>query len=121
MLDFAIRALALYRLAHALTREDGPGFAFFKARTWLQDQEALPDSVRSETGCPLCLSFWLAFLLVPRRRPVPYVLYALALSGVTAALVTIADGPPYESDDQYEVHGDVVSDYLPPDIEEERP
>ncbi len=82
---FILLALAVYRVAHMISIEDGPFDLFAKLRyragqtTW----------VGRGMHCPSCLSFWLSFaaaLLLPWLGWLWYGVQALALSGVTVVL-----------------------------------
>jgi len=69
MLEFIVGALAVYRLAVLLAKDDGPGDWFLWIRTWLgaydyerpYGGEARPrTNLGRAISCPRCLSVWLA-------------------------------------------------------------
>ncbi len=71
-----------------ITREDGPFEVFLRLRSAIHVSEA-PEWVREGMECPLCVSFWLSFLVSPYLRPknpYQYVLLSLAVSAVTVVI-----------------------------------
>lgn len=59
-----LRVLAAYRLAYLIANERGPFDAGERLRSWVE-QAYGADSWQSEgINCPLCISFWLAFVLL---------------------------------------------------------
>ncbi len=54
-----VATLAVYRVSHIITREDGPFDLFMRLRSWI----GLPSRNWFAKGfnCILCVSFWLAF------------------------------------------------------------
>lgn len=99
MLAALIAALAVYRLSHMIAYEDGPWDVFTRLRGHVS---AASWDGRPETwgrhwtargiSCPLCISFWLSWLAalaLPWQGLVWYALTALALSGMTVALVEV--------------------------------
>jgi hypothetical protein len=97
--EFAIVALATWRLSHLLVYEDGPNDLVAKLRGSLgvveRERANGPPLHTAETTigklftCPLCLSVWvapvfsLAWLTLPAARPV---IEALAVSGASSLL-----------------------------------
>lgn len=99
MIDLLIAALAVYRLSVMVAYEDGPADVFARLRgrvsaaTWDGNPETwgMHWAARG-LACPLCVSFWLAWLValaLPWQGLAWYVLTALALSGVTVLLVEV--------------------------------
>lgn len=85
-LHFVIVALVLLRISVAIGWEDGPFDVFAKLRHRVGQKEWYGRGL----NCPSCISFWLAWplaLLLPWYGWGWFVLLALALSGVTAAVV----------------------------------
>lgn len=80
-LDFVIKSLAVYRVSHMVSREDGPADVFSKFRERFDPNSNAGRGV----ACPMCLSFYFAFLwALPADNPAAkFVTRALALSGVT--------------------------------------
>lgn len=66
---FALAVLACYRLAHLITREDGPLAIFANLRITLGRNAAGNDASYWRTSladlfyCPLCMGMWIALLL----------------------------------------------------------
>lgn len=88
-LEFLIKALAVYRLAHMMALETGPLALFERGRAWASDRWRI-EWVMEGVACPLCISFWLGIVvaLLPWSGLVVYFCTALALSAVTVALET---------------------------------
>jgi hypothetical protein len=85
-----IAALAVYRLAFALEREDGPANLFEHIRSLF---ERGPDWMAKGISCPRCVSFWLgwpaAALVVWGGEWGLFVLLALAISAVIVLLTQV--------------------------------
>lgn len=86
-------ALAVYALAVALTQKEGPGRVFESGRGWAVEHFGEGSSVAAGVRCPVCASFWLAWVvpLFPGR-----VVEALALAGVVVAVERLAQGQKLE-------------------------
>src|SRR5579875_3462357 len=91
-----VLGLATFRLAHLFALERGPGRIFERLRerlgaTWdVRRGQWVPTGGLAElVSCPLCLSVWLATVLVlawqagPRAR---WIIGALAVSGLSCAV-----------------------------------
>jgi len=87
---FFLAALAIYRLAWMLTKEDGPFMLFDKFRKWLGKRVTkdmgLGWTLAELFNCPHCLGLWLAILLSPAilwpSRGMDIVLVILAVAGL---------------------------------------
>lgn len=69
--ELGFSTLASYRLALALSSEEGPFSVFLLARTWAEfalktQRYPLLAWLWRGIGCYYCLSFWLALLLSPK-------------------------------------------------------
>lgn len=93
-------ALAVYRVAHMVALEDGPGDVAARLRGWARQRfnRELSPGVESEhwitrgLHCPLCVSFWLtlpAGLLAP--NPWAWPLWWLACAGLVLVLHKAVD------------------------------
>lgn len=93
MSNFWVRALAVYALAVALTQKEGPGRVFERGRAWATGAFGEESSVAAGVRCPVCASFWLAWVvsLLPRRM-----VEALALAGVVVVVERLAQGQKLE-------------------------
>lgn len=94
MLAFLIASLAVYRLSMMIAFERGPWNAFIELRgaVWRFVQGRSDHWLWKGVNCPLCISFWLGWLValaLPWQGWAWYVLSALALSGVTVAVVEV--------------------------------
>lgn len=78
MLPTSLAILATYRLAHAIAYEEGP----LGACEWLRSRvDPLQATwVGRGLSCPLCLSFWLAWLLA-LTLPGKWILNSLGVAG----------------------------------------
>jgi uncharacterized protein DUF1360 len=81
-------ALAVWRLAHLLAREDGPFDVIFKLR-----QRAGKGVLGSLLDCFYCLSLWIAipFTLVLSREWLTGIVTWLALSGAASLLFKLTE------------------------------
>jgi hypothetical protein len=87
---FILSALAVYRFAHLMTLETGPGGVFLKLRS-LVAYKFGPDSLWAEAStCVLCQSVWYSFLAVILVMPwsglVDFVLYWFSMSGLVMVM-----------------------------------
>jgi hypothetical protein len=89
---FVLAALATWRLAFLLAREDGPGRIFARARDTLGT-----GFVRELFGCVKCLGMWVAvpFVFFVTEDWIERLVTWLALAGV-AALIDEWTRPPFE-------------------------
>jgi len=90
LMTFVLLALAVYRLSHMVTSEEGPFEAFAKVRDALGGNQQATWVGRGIV-CILCVSFWVGLLGAValwfwQVVAVQFVVYALALSGATLAL-----------------------------------
>lgn len=60
MIDSILLCLAVYRLSHAITMEDGP----FDCFAWLRENIGQATWVGRGMHCPLCVSFWLSLVVM---------------------------------------------------------
>lgn len=84
-LQFLILALAVYRVAHMIAREDGPWDVFARLRSRAGQRSWIARGL----WCPLCIAFWLGFVAAAWLPWLGWAWYgaaALALSGVTLVL-----------------------------------
>ena len=86
---FVLVALAVYRLSHMVTSEEGPFEAFAKMRDALGGNQQATWIGRGIV-CILCVSFWVGILGAValwfwQVVAVKFAVYALALSGATLA------------------------------------
>ncbi len=93
MSSFLVQALAVYALAVALTQKRGPGDVFQRMRELVIARFGEESSAAAGVQCPVCASFWLAWLapLLPSC-----VVEALALAGVVVAMERLAQGQRVE-------------------------
>lgn len=91
-LDFTIHALAVFRLAIMVTKEDGPGWIFKRVRSVVK--RCAPKTTHMDEGieCPWCMSMQFAIVIALARfflsgNPVyDVIILALALSGAAIAV-----------------------------------
>jgi hypothetical protein len=87
---FVPAILATWRVTHLLANEDGPADIIVRVRVWLGH-----GLLGSLMDCFNCLSLWIAvpaaFFL--SRRPVPWVISWLALSGGACLLQQLVEKP----------------------------
>jgi hypothetical protein len=91
MFRFVLAALATWRLAFLLVREDGPWDLSARLRRWLGE-----GFFGKLSGCVKCISFWVAFPLAffVGGSWVELIVVWLALAGVTA-LIDEWTRPPF--------------------------
>lgn len=63
MIDLMIAALAVYRIAHLVAFEDGPFDLFLRLRDRAMVRLGSNHWITVGMHCPLCISFWLAWLI----------------------------------------------------------
>ena len=92
MFRFLLAALATWRLAFLLAREDGPWRIFGRLRNRLD-----PGLLSQLFGCVKCVGMWVSipFVFFVRGDWVELVIIWLALAGVTA-LIDEWTRPPFE-------------------------
>lgn len=79
--------LAVWRLAHMVVKEDGPGDILPTVRDWTVQTEWVPEWVAKAFQCVSCASIWIAgFLLLVDRTPLRWVRWVLAGSAVAKLL-----------------------------------
>lgn len=99
--------LAVWRLAHMVVKEDGPGDILPTVRDWTVQTEWVPEWVAKAFQCVSCASIWIAgFLLLVDRTPLRWVRWVLAGSAVAKLLEDYFYAPP--ADDSV-VNGDFIS------------
>lgn len=84
-LQFLLLGLGVYRVAHMVATEDGPWDVFSRWRYRIGQRSWVGRGFH----CPLCISFWLGFgaaAVLPWYGWLWYIVFALALSGVTLVL-----------------------------------
>lgn len=90
---FLVAVCATYRLAHMIAREDGPVEVFLSLRTWLHTHSSRRTRwIVAGVDCPLCLSFWLAWLialLLPWLGVAFFVLTSLGIAGGALVLHSV--------------------------------
>lgn len=100
-IEFVILALAVWRVSHMLSMEDGPGDVFERVRRAAGVVESVNGHAHAESVlgrllmCPLCLSVWIAavFFGVVATLPVLWpAFYILALSGASCIIEIIIMG-----------------------------
>jgi uncharacterized protein DUF1360 len=100
---FAMAALAVWRVTHLLSREDGPWDVVARLRN-----RAGESFLGKLLDCFLCLSLWVAaavaFVLAPRPRD--WILAWLALSGAACLLDRIGHDPVFIQSMKEEKGGD---------------
>ena len=89
LMTFVLLALAVYRLSHMVTNEEGPFELFATLRDALGGNQQATWVGRGIV-CFLCVSFWVGLLGAValwfwQVVAVQFVVYALALSGATLA------------------------------------
>lgn len=93
MSSFWVRALAVYALAVALTQKRGPGDVFQRGRELVMARFGEEGSAAAGVQCPVCASFWLAWVVVLLPE---WAVRGLALAGVTVAMERLAQGQKVE-------------------------
>ncbi len=86
---FVIVALAVYRLAHLIALDDGPGDLLIRLRTAVAGRYGLESWQARGVCCPVCVSFWLvwpAALLLQPESLLEFAVLALALSAPAAVI-----------------------------------
>lgn len=101
LLAFPLLVLAGWRLSHLITREDGPGRIFRRARQLAgAEREGELSSLAYGITCMWCVSVWAGLVLFALWRALPraslYVIWPLALS---AAAVLLEAFRPSEATD----------------------
>jgi hypothetical protein len=96
MLALICAAFAAYRLAYDVAYMDGPFDAYTRLRGWAIQTFGQGHWVTTGVSCPVCLSFWAAFLLTPLALLADaslvaalYPLYWLAAAGGALALIKV--------------------------------
>lgn len=85
-LAFVLIALACYRVATDLAWEDGPGEAFARLRGAALQRFGVDHWVTTGVNCPICLSFWIAPVLIILWTWAPALVWWLAVAGAAALL-----------------------------------
>lgn len=92
-LDLLLLILASYRMAYLIAYEDGPGALALKLRSWAHFRWSNTPHAWINDGvqCPLCLSFWIAPVLLTLLSVWPgggpFVVWALGVAGGVLVLV----------------------------------
>ena len=89
-LPLVLAALATYRAATAIAREDGPWRVFARLRAHALAR--WPEWVADGLSCPRCVSIWAALVFVPGvvYGP-PLVVLAVAIVAVSGAACVLAE------------------------------
>lgn len=103
-LRFALVALAVYRLAVMLTREDGPADVFVRLRTWAgcydYSERPGPNGLEPRTSlgklmsCPYCVGVWLSMagaVVVASPGAWDWLVLVLALAGAQRLMGRFVD------------------------------
>lgn len=105
-MSFMIAALAIFRVAHLIAKENGPFDVFLQLRDITMMRYGRFHWLTEGIHCPVCVAFWLAWL-VP-FVPV-WIQFGLALSVIPLLLVVFINAlnrlgvtcaEPEESDDE---------------------
>lgn len=75
-----IGAFACYRLARDLVYEEGPFLLYAKLQAWAE--QGPQNWLRKGLQCPMCLSFWLAFLVALALAPESIPLFMIIWFGI---------------------------------------
>jgi hypothetical protein len=93
LLSFIIGALAVYRLAHLITIDNGPFMVFDKLRKLadsLAEKNSIFKSLSLGLSCPYCVGVWAALfcavLLVYRSTPTDIFLLTFGLAGLQSII-----------------------------------
>jgi len=89
---FMLAVLATYRVAHMVALEDGPWDVFTRLRTWAMLRTP-GGTLERGLSCPLCISFWLAFVAaIPLSAGlIGYMFQALAIAGAVVVLYKVVE------------------------------
>ncbi len=87
-LQFALACLAVYRLTHLITIDEGPWSLMLALRLAVGQKRWWGRGLH----CPLCVSFWLSLLpaLLWARTPESFVLTWLGVAGAVVVLHRMA-------------------------------
>lgn len=82
-IQLVVGGLAVWRLSHALVKEDGPRMSFMRLRASLAGRQKRAGGLFDLFSCVYCLSVWIGLLaaLGPARDLFSWIGYALAFSG----------------------------------------
>lgn len=93
MIDFALAALVVYRLARLIALDEGPAGVCLKFRAACGAYDLGPNgqpvtNLGRGVSCPHCVGFWLALIVALLMWPIGWqtVLYWLALAGAQSFL-----------------------------------
>lgn len=97
-LPLVLSALATYRLATAIAREDGPWRVFARLRKGADAERApgvrqWPTWIAEGLSCPRCISMWAAPVMLLAQAAGPatsFVVTVLAVSGAACVLAEVA-------------------------------
>jgi hypothetical protein len=91
LITVIVGGLAVYRVALMIAKEDGPAHVFLRLRRFADLTFGVRSSLAEGIACPLCVSFWLAWLVAwpVSTSNYNYVVLALAIAAVTVILVKI--------------------------------
>lgn len=87
-LEFIISGFAVWRLAHAVVKENGPLMVFARFRAYLAKRQKRSGGMFDLISCVYCTSFWVALFAAmwAAQSLVELIWYALALSGAATLL-----------------------------------
>lgn len=93
--DIIIVTLAVYRLAADLALGDGPANVFGRLRGAVTERYGADHWLTRGVHCPICLSLWIALILVAVAPLLPSAVFAwLAVAGAVRALVIWLEARP---------------------------
>lgn len=85
-LDYTLIALACYRLATDVAWEDGPGELYATLRSAAAARFGRGHWVAEGVACPICVSFWVAPVMIVLWQYVPLLVIWFAVAGAAALL-----------------------------------
>lgn len=89
--DLIIGGLAVWRLSHALVKENGPLMAFVRLRARLATSQKRSGGLFDMISCVYCVSFWIGLIasVFTSRGFFSWIEYGLALSAVAFLLESL--------------------------------
>jgi hypothetical protein len=84
MIELLLLSIAVWRLSHAISKDDGPLNIFLRFRAFAAANQRREGGVFDTVSCVGCTSMWVAlvFSLCFADNPVSWIIYTLVLSGV---------------------------------------
>lgn len=88
LVTLIVGSLAVWRLTHAIAKENGPLMCFARLRAFLAGHQKRSGGFFDMVSCTSCLSFWIALVaaLWVAHTVFDWVVYALAFSGASILL-----------------------------------